>query len=409
MPGTGTTPAWHATGTRLTRAVLGYYLAVIGVITLVPFQFVLPERFHLMLNGTSLDFSANVLFFVPLGFLYRLSEPPARRRLRVLALGIGVSTIVECAQLFAPERYASPLDVLANGAGAWLGALLCDIAAWRIRPDSLLVGRLSLELPLMGLVYLLLPLLWLGSLGAGRETTHVLLLLLPGLFGGRLIALIRRHTPGVRNDRRSAGTVALAAGGGMLVGLAPAMALHPRIAPLIALIVAISVGAQALIRPHHAIRDRRFELPVLRSALPLYAAFLLAQAVTSRMAPASPMAFQPGAAATTLGRIGILRLLEMGASFTVLGYLLAELRARVDERAADAAVQLLARTLPLAALAIVARFLPGEAMAAVLWFSITVAASLYGALLYHLQRAHVLELIREMRRASTAREVERAA
>jgi glycopeptide antibiotics resistance protein len=408
MPGTQTMPSWHATGTRLTRAVLGYYLAVIGVITLVPFRFVVPERFHLMLTGTALDASANVLFFVPLGFLYRLAEPPARNRLRVLALGFGISTIVECAQLFAPERYASPLDVLANGAGAWLGAVLCDVAARRIRPDSLLVGRLSLEIPLMGLVYLLLPLLWLGSLGAGRETTHVLLLLLPGLFGGRLIALIRRHTPGVRDNGWSAGTVALAAGGGVLVGVVPAMALHPLLAPAIALVVALSVGVQTIVRNDPTISDRRFELPVLRSALPLYAAYLLAQAMTSRVTPGWLLPFPAEPAGTALGRTGILRLLEMGASFTVLGYLLAELRGRVDSGLYATGIQVLIRTLPLAALAIIARFLPGEAAAAALWFSIIVAASLYGALLYDFQRAHVLALIDAMRRAGGVR-VDRAA
>jgi glycopeptide antibiotics resistance protein len=389
-------PAWHATGRRLTRAVLGYYLAVIGVITLVPFRFFVPGRFHLMLTGTSLDFSANVLFFVPLGFLYRLSEPFMRGRLRALGFGVGVSVIVECAQLFAPERYASPLDVLANGAGAWLGALLCDVAARRIRPDSLLVGRLSLEIPLMGLVYLLLPLLWLGSLGAGHESSHVLLLLLPGLFGGRLIALIRRYTPGIRKNRWSAGTVALAAGGGMLVGLVPAIALHPALAPAIALVVAASVAVQATPRHDPTIGDRRFELPVLRSALPLYAAYLLAQAMTSRVAPAW-LLLSPDPIAATLGRTGILRLLEMGASFTVLGYLLAELRGRVDSNLSETGVQVLLRTLPLAALAIVARFLPGEAPVAALWFGIIVAASLYGALLYDFQRTHVLALIDAMR------------
>ena len=33
-----------ATGPRLTRALLGYYLAVIAVITLLPFRFVVPGQ-----------------------------------------------------------------------------------------------------------------------------------------------------------------------------------------------------------------------------------------------------------------------------------------------------------------------------------------------------------------------------
>lgn len=91
------------TGTRLSLALLGYFVVVTLVITLVPFRFEMPDRLHVMLSGTVLDTSANVLLFLPLGFLFRLARP----------------------------------------AGAWLGALLCDGAVKRVGPGAELVGRLS--------------------------------------------------------------------------------------------------------------------------------------------------------------------------------------------------------------------------------------------------------------------------
>src|SRR5918994_5138553 len=62
------------TGRRLTLAVLGYYLAVVAVITLVPFRFVVPEQlaWKPVIDGT--DFLGNVLLFLPFGVLYRLSR-----------------------------------------------------------------------------------------------------------------------------------------------------------------------------------------------------------------------------------------------------------------------------------------------------------------------------------------------
>jgi hypothetical protein len=58
-----------AEGRRLTRALLGYYLGVIAVVTLVPFQFVVPERLAWVTVVDVPDFLANILMFVPFGFL----------------------------------------------------------------------------------------------------------------------------------------------------------------------------------------------------------------------------------------------------------------------------------------------------------------------------------------------------
>jgi glycopeptide antibiotics resistance protein len=78
--------------------------------------------------------AGNVLLFVPLGLLVPLALPRMDRRWRVLALGAGVSLLVELAQLPMPGvRRADVNDLLMNVAGTALGWLLYSSARARRR------------------------------------------------------------------------------------------------------------------------------------------------------------------------------------------------------------------------------------------------------------------------------------
>lgn len=363
--------------------MLGYYLAVIGVITLVPFRFVVPETYLLLLRGTVLDTAANVLLFVPLGFLYRLARRPVQDRfaLRLLLLGAAVSGFIEAIQLFEPARFSSPIDVAANGLGAWVGALAADRVTRFVQADSSLIARLSLEIPLMGLVYLLIPLLWLSSLAAGGELVRFAAVVLPGLFGAQLLAFVHRYRLG-RPGAGSSRVVASAATVGMFVGVFPAVAAFPLATPVVACVMGGYVFVVTAVPPA-AGGERRFEGRALRAALPFYAIYLIAIASFAR-SPAGPAG---------LGRVEILRILELVVAFTVLGYLLAEWRGRLEESRWQVCRAVIARTAPLASAVAGLRFLPDSPATAAIWLIATVGSSLYGAGLYHLQRAHILALI----------------
>jgi hypothetical protein len=228
------------------------------------------------------DIAANVALFVPLGFLYRLARPPGDRLPlaaagRVLVLGLALSAAVECAQLFEAERYASPVDVLTNGIGALLGAWLHAALSSRLRTGARLVGRLALELPLVSLVYLLVPLCWLGALTVGTGASGVALLAALGLFGATVLGAVQGAYLGPEGvlSPRAAG---LAAGGWFLVGTLPALAARPAlVAPLTAAVAAAGwLMSDARGARGDAWRaDRRFELTALQLAAPFYAAFLL--------------------------------------------------------------------------------------------------------------------------------------
>ena len=93
---------------------------------LVPFKGILQEVKWTPLE-TLAELSGNMLLFAPLGFLLPLLVPAIRRWWQVLAVGAGVSLLIELYQLAWPGvRKASVDDLLLNA----LGTLLGFVALW---------------------------------------------------------------------------------------------------------------------------------------------------------------------------------------------------------------------------------------------------------------------------------------
>lgn len=383
------------TGARLARALLAYMGLVTAVVTLLPFDFALPSHPRVMLTGGIVDVVANVALFVPLGFLYALTRPAGTLSLRrVAVLAVLTSSGIEVIQLFEATRFASLSDVLANGTGAVLGAIAQRRLARRIALDAHTVGRLSLELPVMGLVYLLVPLLWLDGLAGVDSPTQVWPLLALGLFGGSLLAAAQRHHFGP-NRQMSRGLMAAAACIWFLVGGFPGLA--PR-ASIVLVAMLAAVGAFVWVRSANRASarpiNRRFESRALTEAAPFYAAYLLLLVAP----PAGYSAAWRGAIAFTAGTTdwsagAVLHVVETVAAFTLLGYMVAEFRGRREARFRE-----VARHIALwgGSAAAVCESLEGfrpDGGASLLRLTLLVAAALYGAWLYDLQRAHVRRLL----------------
>lgn len=83
----------------------------------------------------ALDAVRNLVLFAGWGLVW-MATAPAGAGLRSLALavltGIAISVGVETAQLFSDVRRASPLDVLYNGGGAVIGAIVVVVAVRRL-------------------------------------------------------------------------------------------------------------------------------------------------------------------------------------------------------------------------------------------------------------------------------------
>lgn len=130
--------------TLLLRIVFALYLVAVGFIVWSPAPD--PGQFTGIVAGvarwleqlglpfeptyTVLEILANVALFVPFGIL----AMTAFRWMRVwsaTAAGLSTSLLIEGVQLFLPTRYSTVSDLIANTAGALIGAAM--VAGWRRR------------------------------------------------------------------------------------------------------------------------------------------------------------------------------------------------------------------------------------------------------------------------------------
>jgi len=366
-------------------------LAVTLIITLMPFQFHWPRQWKLIAGGAAMDVAANVLLFVPLGFLYRLAfaRGPA---LRVFLIGALVSAGIEGAQLFEITREASLADVGANALGAWLGAAALDKVTRFGKPDGRLVGWLALELPLMGLIYLLVPLLWVSSLASGGGAVRTAMMLLPGVFGAILLGGMQRNYFGPARAAAPRDTAAFAA----IWFLAGAFPLLPR-QPLHLIAGAAAVGALCWWLGRLPVREtaenRRFEVPLLKDAAPIYATYLVMIVAVPLRGGVGEWSFTPGFREIASDQVEILRLLELVAAFTLVGYMVAEFRGRAVARYREAVPRLLGWGVAVALATEAARGYQLDQGASAARGMLIAGAALYGGWLYYLQRAHVVRLL----------------
>lgn len=79
------------------------------------------------------EFTANIVLFVPVGVLFALLLGWRRWWLAVL-LGIALTASIEFAQLFLRDRVADQRDIVSNSVGAIIGVVLVLAAtAWRLK------------------------------------------------------------------------------------------------------------------------------------------------------------------------------------------------------------------------------------------------------------------------------------
>jgi len=304
---------------RLGLVASAYLVLLAAVATLAPFELTWPERWVIDWGLRRDDMALNLLMLLPLGFVCRLGAG-ARDRAgwRGLLLGLALSVGVELLQLFLPARFANPFDVLANAAGAWLGALL--YASMRAWIDARLLSVLRARPPLAALPIALLPALWLDGLALYTPARGLLAVLL-GIAGASVAAA---------TWRARAGGLALPARVACwyLAGALPALLASPasRVS-VIGLGLLCSVATAAFLaergaspeRPAMHVADAQ-RLGLAR-ALPWLFAYLLAVAVWSpplRHAPQWTLGFVPfdsGSQRTMLA------FLEYLAAFTLFGYL----------------------------------------------------------------------------------------
>jgi len=104
----------------------GYGAAIDKVLTMLHNRGV-PEWF----GYSKLEFTSNIVMFIPLGFFLTLSFPHKYWWIALILIP-ALSGSIEWAQgQFLSQRFSSPLDVIANTTGGYIG-VLCAMALWGI-------------------------------------------------------------------------------------------------------------------------------------------------------------------------------------------------------------------------------------------------------------------------------------
>jgi glycopeptide antibiotics resistance protein len=394
-----TTIALHGSdsGRQLGLAVLAYLVATTLLITWAPFDFSMRPQHGLTTVWRWSDLVLNVVMFLPLGFFWQSTHARSGGSAwwMVGLFGAALSAGIEGGQLFLASRYTSLLDIGTNGIGAALGARAFELMRPRIRVGSGAVSALALELPLMGLVMLLVPLVWVfgfGSAGSSR-----LWLLLPvATFGGALLGAVHGAylDPSTTGGR---GGVAVVAAAWFVVAALPGAATRWEV-----LVAGTAVAmAAAVLRSLAAARARardgaqRVELPTLRLVLPLFASYVTLSALWPFTAVDGVWrgAWALAPARDGLTRVLLMQSLEYLAAFTVVGYITAELLGRENAAYAEVWPRVLRRAGTLVVLLEFARGWNSTIGASGALAVLAVCAGLFGGWLYHLQRDHVRTLL----------------
>jgi VanZ family protein len=379
-------------GARLSRALLSYLVVLIASLQLLPFEFAIPDTLQLSLAMSPLRTLAAFAMFVPYGFLSRRARSGGRgEQIAAIVLSAALLALaLEMAQRFEPSSEASMWHLLAAIAGAAVGAWLCERVHHDRYGTANAVHAMLLQLPLMGLAYLLLPLLWASSAAGQNDPMRQMLTVSVALAGASLLGSIARATRAYTPNRQwwLVPTVALV---WSAIGLLPSITADWRITVAgIAGVTAFASWRGRWSAP--AFIERRYEVPALLAALPFLGIYLLGACVWPGHSFRTIPLVHLGMPTTDAGLALALPLLEMGIAATVLGYVIAEFQGRTESSFRHTSAQVMFWVFSTLVISETARSFFGYEGASLLRAGLALGAAMYGAGLYHLQRTHVKTL-----------------
>ncbi|MBU1171235.1 MAG: VanZ family protein [Proteobacteria bacterium] len=312
---------------------LGYMAMVVLALTLEPFQFRIPGNYHMALRGSLWDIIENVILFMPLGFLYRTGSKRSysRQGMDALCLGLIFSLGIEVLQYYLPQRFTTFSDILANGTGACLGALLYDRLTRKI-DERRLVKVLSLDLPLSTLMYLLIPLLWLNDLETFQDPARNFLSVLPVMMASMIMSSVYIHRLNEYPGTSVAGVI-LVSLCFLVLSMMPILKEHPIVVIELGVFMTGLTFYQVMKGKRLPPGEKRFERLVLKKVLPLFGLYLLLLSLWPFSFTTNTFMFSwwgiPSVQAR--GAPAFYHLFEMTVAFSVLGYISAEARSRMKE------------------------------------------------------------------------------
>lgn len=386
---------------------LAAYLTLIIVLaTLAPFRLGWEPRFFNPLDTkqfTSIlilrDIVGNILVFIPIGFIFRLCLDRNQKSWSSIFWAALLSISVELLQMFFPPRVTSVVDVATNILGAVIGRFAFDCVDWLLRWRG--IQGLTLELPLAGVFYLLIPVFGLNSRLTQQEPDRVWLALCLGIVGGIVVATIAHHRL-VPSRPWTWLHVLVFVALWFIVSMSPAFFYSPRPSIVRCLIVlGTTLGvvylAQKIRGPAYG-KSRRFEEKCLRRVLPVYLLYLLGSALSPWQPLALPWHWRRWFDHLTplydlVPLDGVFLLVEAGTSFTLFGFMIAGLRGRVRETRLSMFVAVTCYCgLVVATLEVLRGFHPLH-HASIAHAGLTMGAALLGAYLYRMHQRTVWRIL----------------
>ncbi|MBW2643681.1 MAG: VanZ family protein [Deltaproteobacteria bacterium] len=376
------------------HSLLIYMCIIVVLITLIPFTFRVPDKIHITWSTNFPDFITNIILFLPIGFLFRLSHRKNKDRFCIQALSFGIllSLGIEFLQLFIAGRFAQIIDVITNGMGAWLGAMVFVFLMGRLKEGSS-VRLFALELPLMNLLYLLIPLMWLNGLSAGEEVARLWLMLLLGLLGCGVLASIYIHRF-KDGGNLTPNKLSLFVLSWFVVASLPALVNFPIEVTGIGVIIVIFVQIPARLPLRRKKGEKRFELPTLKILLPLYVIYLILVAVWPTTLPFQEWQFKINFQELVFNEriVFTFRFIELIASFTLFGYMIAEMRGRRKEARTITFAWIFFITLICSVVIEMTTGYPPLLASNILEILFMTASGVYGAMIYRLQLTAIQHL-----------------
>lgn len=378
----------------LNYALLLYMCIIVLLITLIPFEFHIPEQYKITWSTSTSDLVTNIFLFIPIGFLFRLSRGNNRDTLCLapLLFALLFSTAIEFTQAFIPGRYTQVIDVVTNGLGAWVGGFILSFLRSQLKGES--EGRLfALELPLMGLIYLLIPLMWLNGLATGEEEVRLWLLLLLGIIGVGVICSVYinrfKHSGTIGYTKLSVFTFCW-----FLLCSLPLLINFPLKIVSFGIAIVLVVQIFARLASNGKTGEKRFEIPTIKKLLPIYIIYLLLLAIwPTTISPGewqNNITFQKLVFEERL--VFTFRLVEFIAAFTLLGYIIAELRGRKNEGVETTLGWTFFIAAGSAVLIEIIKTYPAIDNINIFSIIIIISASIYGAVIYRLQLSAIESL-----------------
>ena len=307
----------------LGAALLFYILIVTLLFTLAPYNYSFTQLNNLnkFFDFQLIDSIVNVILFIPIGFLLFPILPERKKYLSVILFGFLFSCFIEFNQIFIPTRRPGLNDILTNTLGALFGSLGHQYIKKYIQDRS--ERLVHLGIPVMNILFLMIPLLWLSSFAADYEGDRLLLLLLLGIIAAILVCEIYINRIPEKNFINLILFIALLSIW-YLISIFPALVKNPGI---ILFLVPINIFAFFRMKYESKVKnDKRFELKTLNKIIPLFILYILLLSQWPLSIPEKSFQFNWFTDYRIQGHytLALYRYIEYFTSFSIVGYLLSE-------------------------------------------------------------------------------------